>query len=233
MPYLNHSQLDLPDADRFRETRPYPWLGIDKALTDEAFWRLHETLPPVELMAPTFGKRRKHGQASHDRYILFYRNDLPVADEWHAFVEELKSERYRRFLARMIGNDRFELDFQWHYARSGCSVSPHCDAHWKLGSHIFYFNTEEDWRPEWGGETLVLDDGGRFRFNSAPDFEDFDRAFVSGPIGNRSLLFIRRGNSWHGVREINGPEGALRRIFLVVVKRLPVLKRINPLAARA
>jgi hypothetical protein len=57
-------------------------------------------------------------------------------------------------------------------------VSPHCDSPKKLGSHIFYLNTKEDWDPSWGGETLILDDGGRlptlragfdrFRRRSAP-----------------------------------------------------------------
>jgi len=33
----------------------------------------------------------------------------------------------------------------------GCAVSPHCDAVRKLATHIFYFNTEADWDPGWGG----------------------------------------------------------------------------------
>jgi len=231
MSYLNYRQLERQDAEAFRSARPYPWTGIDGALTDEGFAQLHRSLPPLEALSPCFGKRRKHGQASHDRYALSYHEDLPIADDWHAFVDELKGERYQRFLAGMIGNDRFELEFHWHYTPRGCSVSPHCDARWKLGSHIFYFNTEDDWRPEWGGDTLILDDGGRFKYNSAPDFEDFDRAITAESIGNRSLLFIRNGNSWHGVREIRAPEGALRKVFIVVVKRACVLKRLNPLAA--
>jgi len=231
MPYLNYDHLDNQDAETFRNAHPYPWLGIEQPLTESGFNQLHENLPSLDVMKTSFGKRRRHGQASHDRYILFYREDLPISDHWHAFVEELKSDRYQQFIERMIGNDRFELDFQWHYTPRGCSVSPHCDARWKLGSHLFYFNTESDWSPDWGGDTLILDDNGRFKANSAPAFEDFDHAYYADSIGNRSLLFIRNGNSWHGVREIQAPEGALRKVFLVVVKRRSVLKRLNPLVA--
>jgi hypothetical protein len=96
-------------------------------------------------------------------------------------------------------------------------VSPHCDARHKIGSHIFYFNTEEDWDPSWGGETLILDDGGRFDRRSAPRFDEFDRVITAPALGNCSLLFARRANSWHGVREIRCPEGAYRKVFIVVL----------------
>ena len=33
---------------------------------------------------------------------------------------------------------------------------------------------------------------------------------------NRSILFGRRGNSWHGVRQINCPEDYYRKVFIVV-----------------
>ena len=57
----------------------------------------------------------------------------------------------------------------------------------------------------------------RFKAGSAPAFEDFDEAFSSDSIGNRSLLFIRQGNSWHGVKPIQCPEGHLRKVFIVVI----------------
>lgn len=217
--YLNQDQLQQIDAARFRETAPYPWLNPERLLTEEGYRRLLETLPDVSLFQPVFGRRRKHGQHSHDRFSLEWRDDLPVAPEWRAFIEELRGSAYRNFLRRMIGHDAFSLRFHWHYTPDGCSVSPHCDAAWKLGSHIFYFNTEQDWDPGWGGETLVLDDRGRFSSRSAPAFEDFDRALASESLGNRSLLFIRNGNSWHGVKPIRCPDGSLRKVFIVVINR--------------
>ena len=71
------------------------------------------------------------------------------------------------------------------------TCSPHCDAVWKLGSHIFYFN--EDWNPGWGGETLVLDDGGRFSRRSAPDFDDFvQQRLEVTELSERPLNFAPR-----------------------------------------
>jgi hypothetical protein len=106
-------------------------------------------------------------------------------------------------------------------------VSPHCDAKRKLGSHIFYFNTEEDWDPAWGGGTVILDDAGRFDARSAPAFEDFVAFEPAQALGNHSLLFVRNGNSWHGVREIRSPQGALRKVFIVVIERASLAARLR------
>ena len=118
----------------------------------------------------------------------------------------------------MFGRRALRLVLHWHYTPNGCSVSPHCDARRKLGSHIFYFNTEKDWRADWGGETLILDDGGRFVADSAPKFEDFDRIIPAKAMGNSSLLFMRREQSWHGVKAIRCPPQAMRKVFIVVIE---------------
>ena len=67
------------------------------------------------------------------------------------------------------------------------------------------------------GDTLVLDDGGRFDVNSAPAFEDFDRVIECDSIGNTSMIFNNNGHSWHGVRAIDCPEGHMRKVFIVVI----------------
>ncbi len=217
--FLDPEKLAAMDGEAFRATRPYPWANPAGLLTDEGYRTLIDHLPDVELFDPVFGKSRKHGQQSHDRYALEWNDALPVSDPWKAFVDELRGPVYQDFLARMIGHEKFSLRFHFHYTPNGCSVSPHCDAVWKLGSHIFYLNTDEDWNPGWGGETQVLDDKGRFSASSAPAFEEFDEAMGSESTGNRSLLFIRQGNSWHGVKPIRAPEGALRKVFIVVINR--------------
>lgn len=226
MKYLDFDRLAALDAAAFLNARPYPWVNPEGLLTDEGYERLRETLPPISMFTPMFGVKRSHGQQPHDRYALEYEDGLEIAEPWHAFVEELQSDAYMRFLERMFGRGRMQLNFHWHYTPNGCSVSPHCDATRKIGSHIFYFNTAQDWRPEWGGETVVLDDGGRFKTRSAPAFEDFDLAISGEALGNRSLLFKRQGNSWHGVREISCPEGAYRKVFIVVINdRLKAFRR--------
>lgn len=229
--FLDQSALNRLDPAAFRSRRPYPWCNPEGLLRGAAFERLRAELPPLSLFQPVFGKARKHGQQSHDRYALEYEPGLPLPPSWRGFIDELQGPAYRAWLARMMGSDGFELRFHWHYTPAGSSVSPHCDATRKLGSHIFYFNTAEDWDPAWGGETIILDDRGRFSPKSAPAFEDFDAAESAEAIGNRSLLFVRNGNSWHGVREIRAPQGRLRKVFIVVIERATLAQRLRRLLA--
>jgi hypothetical protein len=214
---LDPQRLAAVDPVRFRATQPYPWVGLDGPLTDAGYASLRALLPPLQIMQASFGRRRAHGQHPHDRYVLEYTENLPVAEPWHRLVAEFEADPYRSWLAELFGTRRIRLNFHWHYTPNGCSVSPHCDARHKLGSHIFYFNTAQDWEPAWGGETLILDDGGRLRRNSAPGFADFARSHSAPALGNRSLLFRRQGNSWHGVKPIDCPPGMLRKVFIVVI----------------
>lgn len=219
MRYIDYDRLEALDPVAYQTQTPYPWVNPEGILTPEGFDVLRKNLPDVSIFRKDFDVPRKSGQTPHNRFNLEYRKDTPLGGPWKEFIGELTADRYRRSLCRLIGVRDLEFNFHWHYTPNGCSVSPHCDANRKLGSHIFYFNTEEDWKPEWGGETLVLDDHGRFDVKSAPAFEDFDQTIHSETMGNRSFIFTRLGNSWHGVREINCPEGYLRRVFIVVLNR--------------
>lgn len=212
---LDHAKLARLDERAFRAAHPFPWAEIDGLITEDAYRRLQAEPPDPERFSANFGRRRRYGQASHDRYVLNYEPGMDLPGPWLELLEELQGESYRRFVARMLGIDRFLLHFHWHYTPQGCSVSPHCDATWKLGSHIFYLNSERDWDRHWGGETLILDDERRFGYNSAPGFDEFPRAYGSAPVGNRSLLFQRTAHSWHGVKPLRCPEGVLRKVFIV------------------
>ncbi|HYD47342.1 MAG TPA: 2OG-Fe(II) oxygenase [Terriglobales bacterium] len=217
MTFLDFDRLAAIDAAEFHQAKPYPWLNPYGLLTEEGYRRLLATCPEVTRFDPAFGVARKHGQQSHDRFVLEYRDGLDIGPDWQQFIGELSGPRYLDFLRRMTGRHGLSLTFHWHYTPNGCSVSPHCDAEHKIGSHIFYLNTEDEWREEWGGQTVVLDDGGRFPRRSAPRFEDFDRAIDSKTLGNYSFLFARCGNSWHGVREIRCPQDRYRKVFIVVI----------------
>ena len=217
--YLDFDKINRIDPVEFRSRRPYPWINPEGLLTKAGYRRLRDTLPDLSLFEACFGVEREYGQASHDRYALDYHDDLDVPEPWKEFVAELQGADYMAFLYEWFGTQSLKLRVSWHYTPNGCSVSPHCDAERKLGSHIFYFNTTDDWDPDWGGETVILDCGGRFEHDSAPSFEDFDSTIHSTAIGNHSLLFARNGNSWHGVREIHCPEGYMRKVFIVIVTR--------------
>lgn len=227
MQYLRTDLLESLDPAAFQGAQPYPWLGIENLLTDAGYERLLESLPELAQLSPVFGLVRKHGQPSHDRYALEWDEAPDVAPAWREFIAELDGPAYGNFIARMLGTRAFSLRYHWHYAPRGCSVSPHCDSPKKAGSHIFYFNA--DWDPSWGGETLVLDDGGRFQRRSAPGFDEFDHEIPSAASGNRSFLFGRRRNSWHGVRPLKCPEERMRKVFIVVLNRNSPMDRVRRL----
>ncbi|MEE4297780.1 MAG: hypothetical protein V2J20_14325 [Wenzhouxiangella sp.] len=229
---LDIERLNAIETGTFREAHPYPWLNPEGLLTAEGFDLLRQNLPETEQMKASFGRKRAHGQKPHDRFSLEYHPDLDLHPAWHRFIAELNGPVYQTWLSRLFGTTRFTLTYHWHYAPRGASVSPHCDAKRKLGSHIFYFNTEDEWDRNWGGQTVILDDGGRFSRNSAPDFGDFDQSWVADAMGNRSLLFQRQGNSWHGVQALDCPEGRLRKVFIVVVNADNLQARLRRLFHR-
>ena len=227
MQYLDHSQLSAIDPAAFQAQEPYPWVNPEQLITPAGYQALLDRLPAKEEFTPHFGKQRAHGQQSHDRFTLEYHDALPVAEEWKDFITELRSPAYHNFLSGMLGTHAFVLSFHWHYTPRGCSISPHCDAKHKIGSHIFYFNAEQDWDPAWGGQTLLLDDGGRFSRKSAPQIEDFDKLSKSKAIGNCSLLFARLDKSWHAMWPLQCPEDRLRKVFIVVINRFGPLEKLK------
>lgn len=212
---LDVDALEAMSPSVFAAQTPYPWWA-GAALRPEAWRELEQRMPDLAQFDEVFGKPRRFGQQPHDRYALDYRSDLPVHPIWHRLVEELSGSRYGDWVAARLGTTRFRLRLHWHYTPAGRSVSPHCDARRKLGSHIFYFNDPDRWDPAWGGETCILDDEGCIDRRSNPGFEDFASCEAPSAVGNQSLLFARRGGSWHGVRALRCPEGELRRVFIVV-----------------
>ncbi len=217
MNYLDFDRIEAIVPREFQDQKPFPWINPAKLLTDEGYWSLVETLPDVSLFEADFGRERRFGQQSHDRHTLEYREDLAISEPWQQFIAELRGDRYRGFLASLFGQSKFKLRFHWHYAPKGGSVSPHCDSKRKLGSHLFYMNSSRDWDPAWGGETVVLDDGGRFSHGAGPAFEDFEGSIEATYLDNMSLIFRRTAHSWHGVREVTCPDDQMRKIFIVVI----------------
>ena len=214
--YLNSAVLDAIDPGEFQAQKPFPWINPQYFITPEHYGELLQSLPDLARFTPFFGKQRKHGQASHDRYILDYERGMDIAQPWRDFVEELCGARYRDFICRLLNVPHVRFRFHWHFTPNGGEVSPHCDSKGKIGSQIFYLNTPDDWDWRWGGETVILDDGGRIPPDNAPAFDDFEAEFAAQTQDNRSILFGRRGNSWHGVRRINCPENHYRKVFIVV-----------------
>jgi hypothetical protein len=224
--YLDPSCLDSISADAFQQRQPYPWTDISNGLTPDGYNRLRGTLPDVSLFDRKVAVKRAHGQGYHDRYILHYRPDLALSSPWREFIAELQGKTYDGFVRRLFGlrrRSKLILTFEWYYGWQGCAVSPHCDARRKLGTHIFYFNTEADWKPDWGGHILILDDHQQWKPHSAPVFDDLGVAASVDPRGNGSLLFRRTTRSWHGVRPLQCPPDHLRKLFIVTIN-IPTLQ---------
>ena len=235
MQYINSHRLRELNSAEFRQQQPFPFMNIQSFLTDEGFRELCQNLPPISMFHKEFGKKRGYGQDSHDRWVLQYRDGLDIPACWQAFIDELKSPAYSRFIRQMYAlspSDQFVFTMHWHMAPAGCSVSPHVDASRKQGSHIFYLHERETWNPEWGGQTVVLDDGGRFPVHSSHPFEDFREVAASNILDNQSFIFERTDNSWHGVRPIACPDGQLRKVFIVVINRLTLQVRWRQLRGK-
>jgi hypothetical protein len=219
MRYIDFNELDKIDAQSYQGQKPFPWINPLGLLTERGYLALLETLPDLSQFGSSFGLQRKNDQQPHDRFILEYTEHLEIADVWHEYVAELRSERYKKILCRLLNQPSVALNFHWHYTPNGCSVSPHADSPRKAGSHIFYFNTAEDWESSWGGHTVLLDDGGTLPVRSSPKFDDFSSEVAAQALGNRSLLFSRTDHAWHGVRPITCPQDRFRKVFIVVINR--------------
>ena len=216
MQYIDFDRFKAIDPAEFHATQPYPWINPRGLLTDAGYQSLLDNMPDVSLFEKKFGYGRIAGQKPHDRYSLEYAPGAPVPEPWQEFITELCSDDYRKTLAKLFGARKINLRFHWHYTPNGCSVSPHTDSVREHGSQLFYFNKEGEWDPAWGGDTLVLDDGGQLKFETAPTLDDFNNEIAASSIGNYSLIFERTRHSWHAVREISCPEDRMRRVFIVV-----------------
>jgi hypothetical protein len=227
MQYIDFDRLENIDERAYQAQKPFPWISPEELLTGDGYSALLATLPDVSLFDTRFGVQRKNDQQAHDRYVLEYHDGINLAEPWREYISELKSPRYKANLCRLLAQPSVTLNFHWHYTPSGCCVSPHADSVRKAGSHIFYFNTDADWDPAWGGHTVLLDDGGKIPYQSSPRFEDFRAEIPSFALGNRSLLFSRTERAWHGVHPIDCPGHKLRKVFIVVVNRNRIVDKIR------
>lgn len=217
MQYLDFDKLENITREDFWATRPYPYANKEGLLTAQGYQQLLENMPSMDLFFHNVGKPRRAGQTPHDRYSLEYTPDAEVPAPWREFIQELCSDRYRDNICRLFDVKGIEFRFHWHYTPTGCWVSPHTDSPREHGSHLFYFNSEKDWDPSWGGDTLVLDDGGRLDYNTAPELDQFEAEIACQSVGNYSAIMKRTDHAWHAVRPIHSPEGQFRKIFIVVV----------------
>ena len=224
MKYINFDILHKIDAKRYQQNKPYPYIDFAGALYEDAYKILLEAAPAdLSIFEKQFGIERSYGQKFHDKYYLLYSDSVPIATPWKEFIEELYSDEYRNFIEPMFNIRRkdYDMALSWHYMPKGTCITPHCDTKKKIGSQLFYLNTSDSWKKEWGGQTLALDDRGEKNPKSGPDISEFYGIFKSKSVDNNSFIFTRTDHSWHAVEEIKCPDTHLRKMFSVVINRKP------------
>src|SRR4051794_29905699 len=226
--FIDYDVLRAFNIEEFKRRVPFPWHNLHGFLTPQGFRSLLDDFPPLELFEYHANVVREHGQRPHNRHYLAYqssiyhRNDdegviqqgqLPAA--WQRFIDELQwGNEYHDFVRRALGVSTFTARYAWHVGSAGSEVSPHLDSRNKLGTHILYFNTSDEWESAWGGATLVL--GGKRTAAMNPDFGDFETCEAARIVDNRSFLFKNTPQAWHGVTALTSPTGSYRRLFNII-----------------
>jgi hypothetical protein len=226
--HLNKSVIKSLNLDTFTSARGFPWYNFQGILKDERYRKLCEEFPPIESFELQTSPERKyfnkHYYLAYEKSVYHRTNDYcgkgvikhrDLPNCWQSFIDELAtSPIYQDLIKKQLGVRRFKVRYAWHIAYSGTSVAPHTDAKHKIGTHIFYFNSSDDWNPAWGGSTALLI--GKSTSCANPTFMDFAELKRIEFLDNSSLLFKNTDKAWHGVEPLNSPEGHYRRTFNVI-----------------
>ncbi|CCB85052.1 MULTISPECIES: hypothetical protein [Parachlamydia] len=229
MELINESVIRSFPLESFLKRWPFPWHNFHEFLTEESFKQLHDEFPPLELFEYHENLARGKNQRPHNRYYLAYEKSKYSEDKekvgaihaeflsptWQKFLHEIETNApYQNLMKQILGEQRYQIRYAWHMGISTNEVSPHCDNASKVATHIFYFNTSEDWDLAWGGALLVL--GDKLTPNQNPDFQDFMTSTPINFLDNYSFLFKNTPNAWHGVKALKSPPGKYRRLFNVI-----------------
>lgn len=210
------------------------WSEFPGFLTESFNNTLRDSYPQLSFFDKHVGIDRGNAR-SHDRFYLSlgdskYHRDRSIfswftkkrgsvhvsslGKSWQLFIQILQGPEYRSFVDKCLKTSDYDIRFAWHMGFSGAEICPHLDNSLKLGTHIFYFNSVLDWKPEWGGQTVIL--VGPQNDSECPEFDAFTTSYEVSNIGNNSLFFRNSPSAWHGVRPLQAPAETYRRIFTVV-----------------
>jgi hypothetical protein len=114
---------------------------------------------------------------------------------------------------------RFE--FSMLPADGGC-VTPHTDNPDKIVTMVVSMAREGEWDPAYGGGTEVnrhrKPELSFNRMNDKAEFEDMETLETYEFEPNQCVLFVKTFNSWHCVRPMRGPKGAMRRTLTINIE---------------
>jgi hypothetical protein len=106
---------------------------------------------------------------------------------------------------------------------NGGVVIPHTDAVKKIVTIVLSMVDDGEWDETWGGGTDILktrDPATSFNFlNEQVPYEETETIETVEFRPNQAMIFVKTFNSLHGVRQMHGPEGRLRRTLTINLER--------------
>jgi len=180
---------------------------------NEAWRELHR-----HVKSPDFIYAIIDGLASRGVDLGIRRQELTLSRRWRKLLLNLRRGRLPVTASPIYS--RFEFSM---LPAKGGEVIPHTDAARKFITLIVTMVEEGDWTPDWGGGTDILrpkDPAKNFNYTNEP--LPYDACEVLKTVHfrpNQAMLFVKTFNSLHGVREMTGPEGVLRRTLTINIER--------------
>lgn len=222
MKYINYDLLNNYDIDLFRKAEYFPHANLQGFLTDEGFKKLASTfMMDKSKMVWDDSTYRGDNQGVHSRYHFYpTKENMYLLDKsWQDFFKELESDEYLTFVSKLLNIDksRLYINYKFHLQPSGCEVPAHLDTFGKASNHLLYFNTEEDWKDEYGGHTIGLCSKNVYKVNQTISDDDFEKKIKANILGNYSFIFKNTKYSWHKVDKIDCPDNLYRKVLLISI----------------
>jgi hypothetical protein len=193
--------------DRVRDAKPFPHFCIDGFLDPTFAEQVHAALPSfaeAERIGRSFKGVNEYKKVQVTDSTQF---SEPVAELNHllAAPDFLSLLSYVFDIPNLLADDQL-VGGGIHQTGPRGHLDVHVDFNYIANRQLhrrlnilIYLNKE--WRPEWGGNVELWDEGVK-------------RCFVSlSPIFNRCVVFATSEISYHGVTAVKCPDGEARRSF--------------------
>jgi len=191
------------------EVHPFPHAIIDNFLPPDIFAKITDELMHVDNFQDIKKNFISHVELNKNVYgdkDLSGTLKLPVDILGGLFVKEiLENYLNEQKLISLCDWPNYGGYYPFHSMTGGGILGSHVDhSHSKNGdlhvaNSIFYVSPE--WKPSWGGETLLFSNTGLKIIKKI------------SPSPNRLILFIHSSTSFHGVNKISTPSGVHRNTY--------------------
>lgn len=217
MKILNKDFLDklVKEKQDFHNTKPFPFINANGFLKGFRT-KLIDEYPKLGDMYRGEGNGVvKVYSTDIDRLL----NEINFSQTWIDFMEDLLSREYKQFMADLADVNDFKILFEFAVGQDGYWLGAHPDTPRKKCVNLFYMNDSRDWKPEWGGRTIIMEDysGKKIEKQIPPEQTIAPKIFAEN-IESDGLIFKRSDYSWHGVETVTCPNpGFNRKVFIANV----------------